>query len=67
MKSKGSRASRCVQTLEGRAIESAADVHYQPTSSRPSRQAARALELHCSWGFGGQFSGCRGPACILST
>lgn len=36
-------------------MESAAGVHYQPTSSRPSRQAARALEPHWSWGFGGRF------------
>lgn len=66
MKSKGSWASRCVQALGGSTVESVADVHYQPAAMGPDNKRARC-ELRCSPGFLGQFSGCRSPACILST
>ena len=55
MKSKGSRASRCVQSLGSSAVEPVAGVHYQSSTCLRSRQAARALKLPVAWALGGSF------------
>lgn len=52
MKSEGSRAACCVQTLGGRALEPTADVHYPSASSRP---AAGALSCVEAGALGGSF------------
>lgn len=54
MKSQGSWASQCAQALGGSTIESATDIHYQPTAGQPS-QRRPACELRCNWAFWGSF------------